>query len=303
MMAVAVSAFLGLSSADLVAYAEFALIILVIVLFVVEKTYEAIINSSAFSKLFPGGWVTKIRNREIERRKRELIPVLDTIGFDKSVRERISRMADTVSIESVRISRAECIKRLDPLIKKYKRRLAVEKSFGTVGKTDIEWPVDFMDAVCNPEDLNQLAIIMSSFILDEIQNGHMKEDYDYLAGIREGNPYFVGNIGNLLQKEVIVLKSETTRRYKDDEFDGLDRPSEDQRIILVDDCILSGDLKLKTITTNRFGTKIKDAFVLIERKEGHARELFQNKGIVLHSLCMLSDDDISKMKESEKQGA
>lgn len=281
----------------MIAYAEFALIVLVIILFVVEKTYDAIVNSSAVSKIFPEGWVKKIRNHEIERQKRVLKPVLEELGFNEFVKERIAQKAKQISIDTFRISRGECLKQLDQLIGKYKRRLAQEKSYGTVGKTGIEWPVDFMDAVCNPEELNQLAIIMGSFILDEIDKNKMKGDYDFLAGIREGNPYFVGNIGKLLGKKVVILKSEHTRRYPEDEFDGIDRPAEGQSIILIDDCILSGDLKLETIKKNRFGTNIKDAFVFIEREEGHARDLFKKENITLHSLKVLSDADIAKIKE------
>jgi len=285
----------------LIAYAEFALIVLVIALFVVGKIYDAIVSSSFLEKIFPRDWVNYVRTRETERQKRILRPALTELGFDDFVRSQIARKSREISIEKTRLKRDDCVQELDHLIRRYKRRLAQEKSFGTVGKTDIKWPIDFMDAVCNPDELERLAVIMCSFILDEIDKGKMRGGYEFVAGIREGNPYFISNVGRLLGKRVIILKSEHTRRYPEDEFDGTERPADDHAIVLVDDCILSGSLKIETIIRSRFTRNIKHAFVLIEREEGQAREAFKDRGIALHSLKLLSDDDIANMKEENSE--
>ena len=162
---------------------------------------------------------------------------------------------------------------------------AVEFGDFTLGRTAVGSPVyvNMRKLIGHPKALWRAALVMHEEItaLQAMRNPQM-ERFDLVAGIP---------MGGLLIATAYSLAAEVPMVYLhpgrdgEDAFEGVFEPG--QTAIIMDDLVTGGGSIAETADRLReAGLKVKDAFVLLDRREG-ARERLRKDGINLRSALTL----------------
>lgn len=163
----------------------------------------------------------------------------------------------------------------------------ITRQVGGDGQVRVDTYVDLMSASHVERHLVVMADAMVAVlqpILSGIQNS-------VIGGPKRGNPILIHEIGRTLGVPTAFAKhSEQFGRW-------IEGPIHNgANVVVVDDVSSANEILLSAVQTFRnSGHKVVAVCVLVERKEGDARRKLGEKGIELHSILELNDDDIGQL--------
>jgi orotate phosphoribosyltransferase len=162
---------------------------------------------------------------------------------------------------------------------------AVEFGDFTLGRTAVGSPVyvNMRKLIGHPKALWRAALVMHEEItaLQVMRNPQM-ERFDLVAGIPMGGLHIATAYSLAAEVPMVYLHPV---RDGEDAFEGVFEPG--QTAIIMDDLVTGGGSIAETADRLReAGLKVRDAFVLLDRKEG-ARERLHKDGINLRAALTL----------------
>lgn len=139
-----------------------------------------------------------------------------------------------------------------------------------------------------PEKFDRITEIYCKLIEVEV------ESFDKIAGIPTAGIPFATLVAFKLKKPLIYVRKELRVHGSLKTIEGLLRKEE--RVLLIDDVVTTGDSALKTVRAVREAEGIVDSIVVLIDREQGARELLEEAGVKLHVLMRVRElmDILSK---------
>jgi len=161
---------------------------------------------------------------------------------------------------------------------------------GSVGRSrtiPVDYFVDLMTAALVPSHLECLKQELVSHIR---RTGDMTA-ITTAAGPKRGNALLLAAVARELKLEPLFVKERPLFGKMIEGIGG--RP---KRAMLVDDIASDGELLVHCVTTLRQdGYEVKEAFVLIDRREGDALDALAQEGVSLRALYSLGDQELESI--------
>jgi len=145
---------------------------------------------------------------------------------------------------------------------------------------------------------------LSGFIYKYLEDKN--EQFDFIAVNRNSNSILGYLISSFLDIPLLIVNYDSSRWKLNNEevsVDGLNklpRKLINKKGFIVDDAVSGGTiLKESAKILKSLDLEVKDIFVVFNRKEDNAKEIYSKSNLILHSIFEIGDEEIETLMNTE----
>jgi len=245
-----------------------------------ESVYKEIVDTSIIETIRDVGI-----SRNIDQQKSVL-----QILTKKYVSHQIQKEYENYEIEALK------------LIKQNSKK--IQAKIGKKTPTTYQYYVNLRDVLVESKTVTSVSFVLSGFIYKYLEDKN--EQFDFIAVNRNSNSILGYLISSFLDIPLLIVNYDSSRWKLNNEevsVDGLNklpRKLINKKGFIVDDAVSGGTiLKESAKILKSLDLEVKDIFVVFNRKEDNAKEIYSKSNLILHSIFEIGDEEIETLMNTE----